>query len=132
MFCPREEVRESKTIFFSALRSRKGCAGASAAFARVPRRGSGREAGDRGTTGFERIRRHRTFARFGRWPADCEPVSRERAVSGVHSPNDKELPGYFNGDGLYQPIVFQEPFGLVNAEAMACGTPVVGSNAAGT
>jgi len=39
--------------------------------------------------------------------------------------------GTSNGGGLYQPIVVSRAFGLVNAEAMACGTPVVGRTAAG-
>jgi len=32
---------------------------------------------------------------------------------------------------LVSPSIFEEPFGLVNAEAMACATPVVGSNRGG-
>ncbi len=33
-----------------------------------------------------------------------------------------------NAKALLSPIKWSEPFGLVNTEAMACGTPVIGSN----
>jgi glycosyltransferase involved in cell wall biosynthesis len=46
--------------------------------------------------------------------------------------HDKELPGYFQRATIFtSPSLFQEPFGMVNAEAMACGTPVVGSGRGG-
>src|SRR6202011_4527463 len=43
-----------------------------------------------------------------------------------------ELPCFFQRATLFSsPSLFQEPFGLVNAEAMACATPVVGSDRGG-
>jgi len=46
--------------------------------------------------------------------------------------HDRELPALFQRATLFSsPSIFQEPFGLVNAEAMACATPVVGSNRGG-
>ena len=46
--------------------------------------------------------------------------------------HDRELPAFFQRATLFtSPSIFQEPFGLVNAEAMACATPVVGSNRGG-
>jgi len=46
--------------------------------------------------------------------------------------HDKELPSCFQRASIFtSPSIFQEPFGLVNAEAMACATPVVGSNRGG-
>jgi len=46
--------------------------------------------------------------------------------------HDKELPSYFQRATIFtSPSLFQEPFGLVNAEAMACGTAVVGSSRGG-
>lgn len=40
--------------------------------------------------------------------------------------NDKELPGFYgSAKALLYPIEWEEPFGLVVAEAMACGTPVI-------
>ncbi len=33
-----------------------------------------------------------------------------------------------NAQALLSPVKWHEPFGLVNIEAMACGTPVIGSN----
>jgi len=46
--------------------------------------------------------------------------------------HDRDLPGFFQRAALFtSPSIFQEPFGLVNAEAMACATPAVGSNRGG-
>lgn len=42
--------------------------------------------------------------------------------------HDKELCSWFQKATIFVcPSIFQEPFGLVNVEAMACATPVVGS-----
>jgi glycosyltransferase involved in cell wall biosynthesis len=46
--------------------------------------------------------------------------------------HDKDLPSWFQRAAIFSsPSLFQEPFGLVNAEAMACATPVVASNRGG-
>jgi glycosyltransferase involved in cell wall biosynthesis len=46
--------------------------------------------------------------------------------------HDRDLPSWFQRATLFaSPSLFEEPFGLVNAEAMACATPVVGSNRGG-
>jgi glycosyltransferase involved in cell wall biosynthesis len=46
--------------------------------------------------------------------------------------HDHDLPSWFQRATIFTtPSLFQEPFGLVNAEAMACATPVVGSNRGG-
>ncbi|MGD0179633.1 MAG: glycosyltransferase family 4 protein, partial [Terriglobales bacterium] len=42
------------------------------------------------------------------------------------------LPSWFQRATIFSsPSLFQEPFGLVNAEAMACATPVVGAKRGG-
>jgi spore coat protein SA len=46
--------------------------------------------------------------------------------------HDRDLPAWFQRATVFAcPSLFQEPFGLVNAEAMACGTVVVGSERGG-
>jgi glycosyltransferase involved in cell wall biosynthesis len=46
--------------------------------------------------------------------------------------HDRDLPSWFQRATVFtSPSLFQEPFGLVNAEAMACATPVVGANRGG-
>jgi glycosyltransferase involved in cell wall biosynthesis len=46
--------------------------------------------------------------------------------------HDRDLPSWFQRATIFaSPSLFQEPFGLVNAEAMACATPVVGANRGG-
>jgi spore coat protein SA len=46
--------------------------------------------------------------------------------------HDRDLPSWFQRATIFtSPSLFQEPFGLVNAEAMACAVPVVGANRGG-
>ncbi|MGA2200423.1 MAG: glycosyltransferase family 4 protein [Terriglobales bacterium] len=46
--------------------------------------------------------------------------------------HDRDLPACFQRASVFAcPSLFQEPFGLVNAEAMACATAIVGSNRGG-
>jgi glycosyltransferase involved in cell wall biosynthesis len=46
--------------------------------------------------------------------------------------HDRDLPSWFQRATIFaSPSLFREPFGLVNAEAMACATPVVGANRGG-
>jgi glycosyltransferase involved in cell wall biosynthesis len=46
--------------------------------------------------------------------------------------HDRDLPSWFQRATIFtSPSLFQEPFGLVNSEAMACATPVVGANRGG-
>jgi glycosyltransferase involved in cell wall biosynthesis len=46
--------------------------------------------------------------------------------------HDRDLPAWFQRATFFtSPSIFQEPFGLVNAEAMACATPVIGSRRGG-
>jgi spore coat protein SA len=85
-----------------------------------------------GTTGFgvhqetDYVRKVREFA---------ESLVRDqnaRIIFPGYIHHDKDLPGWFQRATVFaSPSLFQEPFGLVNAEAMACATPVVGSNRGG-
>jgi len=46
--------------------------------------------------------------------------------------HERDLPAWFQRATVFAcPSLFQEPFGLVNAEAMACATATVGSNRGG-
>ncbi|HVI08332.1 MAG TPA: glycosyltransferase family 4 protein [Candidatus Binatia bacterium] len=46
--------------------------------------------------------------------------------------HDTELTGWFQRATIFScPSLFQEPFGMVNAEAMACATPVIASRRGG-
>jgi spore coat protein SA len=85
-----------------------------------------------GTTGFG-THRETEYVREVHELADSlirSKHARIRFVGYVH--HDRQLPGLFQRASVFAcPSIFQEPFGLVNAEAMACGTPVVGANRGG-
>jgi spore coat protein SA len=133
LFFPREEVRESKTIFFVGRFDReKGVLELVRAFARVLEHHRDAKLVIGGATGFGThqetpyVRQVREEARA---LANLRPGS-VQLPGYIH--HDRELPGYFQKATLFtSPSLFQEPFGLVNAEAMACGTPVVGSSRGG-
>jgi len=133
MFFPKEELREPKTIFFvGSFIPAKGPLQLVQAYARVLQSHPDAKLIIGGSTNFgtheetEYVREVRQLA---------ASVSQQRGAS-IEFPgyihHDHELPYFFQRTTLFSsPSLFQEPFGLVNAEAMACATPVVGSNRGG-
>ena len=133
VFQQRETVREPKTIFFvGRFGPEKGVLQLVQAFARVLREHPDAKLVIGGSTGFgthretSYVRQVRgEAARLGSQYSGCV-----RFAGYIHHEND--LPSWFQRATLFtSPSMFQEPFGLVNAEAMACATPVVGSNRGG-
>lgn len=61
---------------------------------------------------------------FERWVAPRLDGDRIRYVGPVADAQKNELLG--DARALLMPILWEEPFGIVMAEAMACGTPVIG------
>ena len=93
----------------------------------VPRplhRGQGRAAGDRG----RQARRHAAAARRRRervLPRDVAPhVDGTRSSTSARPTSPTKVKLYGGARALLYPVQAREPFGLVLAEAMACGTPV--------
>jgi spore coat protein SA len=133
LFFPREELRENKTIFFlGRLHAEKGVLQLVQAYARVLKLHPDAKLVIGGSTGFG--------------THECTPYVREvasLASSIVNSHrgsiqftgylhHDRDLPAWFQKATLFTcPSIFQEPFGLVNAEAMACAAPVLGSRRGG-
>jgi len=133
LFYPREELREPKTIFFvGSFIPQKGVLQLVRAYEQTL--GAHPDAklviGGSVTFGVERetpyIREVRELA---------ETIKRKHGTEiqftgSLH--HDRELPAWFQRATIFScPSLFHEPFGLVNAEAMACATPVVGTNRGG-
>lgn len=133
LFFPREELREPKTIFFvGSFIATKGPLQLLEAYARVLRAHPDAKLIIAGSTSFGK-HKETEYVREVRRLADS--IRRQYGAS-VNFPgyvhHDRDLPQFFQRATLFtSPSIFQEPFGLVNAEAMACATPVVGSNRGG-
>jgi spore coat protein SA len=133
LFFPHEESREEKTIFFvGRFDEEKGILQLVHTFARLLDRHPDGTLVIGGTTGFG-VHQETDYVRKVRELAQSLTSGRNaRIIFPGYIHHDNDLPGWFQRATIFSsPSLFQEPFGLVNAEAMACGTPVVGSNRGG-
>ncbi len=132
LFFPSEGVREPKTIFFvGRCDPQKGVLQLLRAYEGVLQTHPDAKLIIGGTTGFG-IHKETPYVR-----QVCE-VARFIVLAGgkiefpgyIH--HDKELASWFQRATIFAcPSLFREPFGLVNVEAMACATPVIGANRGG-
>jgi len=133
LFTPREDVREAKTIFFvGRFDEEKGVLQLVRAYARLLDRHPDATLVIGGASGFG-VHHETDYVRKVRELAQSL-VSKQKAR--IHFPgyihHDRDLPAWFQRATVFaSPSLFQEPFGVVNVEAMACATPVVGSNRGG-
>jgi spore coat protein SA len=133
LFIPRERVREPKTIFFvGSFIPAKGPLQLVEAFTRVLATHPDAKLIIGGSTSFGRNEETEYVREVHRMAASV----RKQHGASIEFPgyihHDRDLPRFFQQAALFtSPSIFQEPFGLVNAEAMACATPVVGSNRGG-
>jgi glycosyltransferase involved in cell wall biosynthesis len=133
LFFPREELRQPKTIFFvGSFIVTKGPLQLLEAYARVLRTHPDAKLIIAGSTSFGK---HKETGYVQEVRRLADSIRRQYGTS-VDFPgyvhHDRDLPQFFQRATLFtSPSIFQEPFGLVNAEAMACATPVVGSNRGG-
>lgn len=133
LFFPREDIRETKTIFFvGRFDQEKGILQLVRAYARVLDHHPDAVLVIGGTTGFG-VHQETNYVREVRELAEGLIHNRNARIDFAgYIHHDRDLPGWFQrATVVSSPSLFQEPFGLVNAEAMACGTPVVGSNRGG-
>jgi spore coat protein SA len=133
LFFPREELREPKTIFFAGrFHPEKGVLQLVQAHARVLKVHPDAKLVIGGSTG---------FGAHVLTPYVREVEALASSIVKTHPGSvqftgylhhDRDLPAWFQrATFLASPSIFQEPFGLVNTEAMACATPVIGSRRGG-
>lgn len=133
LFFPREEIRERKTIFFvGRFDAEKGVLQLVQAYAKVLQGHPDATLVIGGTTGFG-THQETTYVHQVRELSNSVIQSAEGKIQFTgYLHHDRDLPSWFQRATIFAcPSLFQEPFGLVNAEAMACATPVVGSKRGG-
>jgi len=133
LFFPWEEVREPKTIFFvGRFDPQKGVLQLLQAYERVLDAHPDAKLVIGGTTGFG-THLETPYVRRVRELADSLRKHKHAQVHFTgYLDHDRDLPLWFQKATVFaSPSLFQEPFGLVNAEAMACATTVVGANRGG-
>jgi spore coat protein SA len=133
LFYPREEVREPKTIFFvGRLDREKGVLQLLLAYEKVLDEHPDAKLVIGGTSGFG-THRETPYVRQVRDLADSLAKRKHAEVHFAgYLDHDRDLPLHFQKAAVFAcPSLFQEPFGLVNAEAMACATTVVGTKRGG-
>lgn len=133
LFYPREENRERDSILFAGrFHEEKGVLPLVKAYGRVLESIPSAKLWIAGSTWFGNqtetpyIKEVRNIAKplLERSPGSI------RFLGYLH--HDNELPAFFQQASVFAcPSLFEEPFGMVNVEAMACATPVVGSNHGG-
>jgi glycosyltransferase involved in cell wall biosynthesis len=132
-FYPNESIREPATILFVGRFDReKGVLQLVQAYARVLDRYPQARLVICGGSNFG-VGEETSYVRQVRNAASqlaIEKNARIQFTGYLH--HDRELPSWFQRATIFCcPSLFPEPFGLVNAEAMACATPVAGSNRGG-
>jgi spore coat protein SA len=133
LFYPREEVREPKTIFFvGRFDPQKGVLQLLQAYERVLDAHPDAKLVIAGTTGFGTHRETPYVYQVRELAHSLEKNKHAQIHFKGYLDHDKDLPLWFQKATVFAcPSLFQEPFGLVNAEAMACATTVVGANRGG-
>jgi len=132
-FYPKEEVREPKTIFFvGRVDLEKGVVQLLRAYERVLGEHPDAKLIIGGSTGFGTHRETPYLRQVRELTSSLEKNKQAKIRFTGYLDHDKDLPLWFQKATVFAcPSIFQEPFGLVNAEAMACATCIVGANRGG-
>lgn len=132
-FVPKPELRQPKTIFFvGSLVPQKGPLQLIQAYDRVLRTHPDARLIIGGSAGFGVQKETAYISEVRRLALSIQKRHGSSIEFAGYIHHDRDLPAFFQRATLFtSPSLFQEPFGLVNAEAMACATPVVGSNRGG-
>ncbi len=133
LFSPRQELRQHKTILFAGrFHPEKGVLQLVQAHARILKVHPDAKLVISGSTAFG-VHALTPYVREVEALAGSIVKDHPGSVQFTgYLHHDRDLPAWFQKATLFaSPSIFQEPFGLVNAEAMACATPVVGSKRGG-
>ncbi|MGA8273508.1 MAG: glycosyltransferase family 4 protein [Candidatus Sulfotelmatobacter sp.] len=133
LFHPREELREPKTIFFvGRVDPEKGVLQLLQAYEKVLSEHPDAKLVIGGSTGFGMHRETPYSRQVRELASSLEKYKQAKVHFTGYLDHDKDLPLWFQKATVFAcPSIFKEPFGLVNAEAMACATPVIGANRGG-
>jgi spore coat protein SA len=133
LFFPCPELREPKTIFFvGRFHPEKGVLQLVQAHARALRVHPDARLVIGGSTGFGAHVVTPYVREVGALAASVNQRHPGSVQFTGYLHHDRDLPSWFQRATFFAaPSIFQEPFGLVNAEAMACATPVLGSKRGG-
>ncbi len=133
LFYPREEVREPKTIFFvGRFDPEKGVLQLLQAYERVLDEHPDAKLVIGGTSGFGTHGETPYVRQVRHLASSIEKRKHGQIHFTGYLDHDRDLAQWFQKATVFAcPSLFQEPFGLVNAEAMACATVVVGANRGG-
>jgi glycosyltransferase involved in cell wall biosynthesis len=131
-FFPREEMRDPRTIFFAGrFDPEKGVLQLLRAYAVLLESHPDAKLVIGGATNFGTHRETAYVRQVRELARQLEQKGAQIQFTG-YLDHQKDLPLWFQKATIFCcPSLFQEPFGMVNAEAMACATPVVGSNRGG-
>lgn len=133
LFFPREEIREPKTIFFvGRFDPEKGVLQLLRAYEKILGAHPDAKLVVAGATSFG-THRETPYVRQVRELAESLGKHKKAQIRFTgYLYHDSDLPLWFQKATIFAcPSLFQEPFGLVNAEAMACATTVVAANRGG-
>ncbi len=133
LFFPQEEVREPRTIFFvGRFDPEKGVLQLLRAYERVLHVHPDAKLVIAGTTSFGTHRETPYVRQVREFAESLQSQNRAQIHFTGYLDHDRDLPRWFQKATIFAcPSLFREPFGLVNAEAMACATTVVGANRGG-
>ncbi len=133
LFFPQEGLREPKTIFFvGRFDPQKGVLELVNAYAKVLKDHPETKLVIGGTSGFGTHRQTPYDRQVQELANSIAQNNGTQIQFRGYIDHDRDLPAWFQRATVFAcPSLFQEPFGLVNAEAMACATVVVGSKRGG-
>jgi glycosyltransferase involved in cell wall biosynthesis len=133
LFCPKEGLRNNSTIFFvGTLNEGKGALTLVQAYRKLLSRHPQAELIIGGGTGYGLYNETPYVQELKRLSQEIDEQEGGTISFPGYIPHDTELPAFFQKASIFTcPSIVEDALGMVNVEAMACATPVVGSKRGG-